>query len=81
MLNLLCPTTFLIVPCFSRSASALRASEPLIFNRSTSVATVIKRYDCTSFASLSEVALSRTTAWLALSLTDEREDRLAVVVF
>jgi hypothetical protein len=32
---------------------------------------VINRYDWTSLLSLSEVALSRTTAWLALSLTDE----------
>ena len=69
MLPVLCPTTFLMTPFSSRSASARRANDPLIFNRSTRTATVTSLYDWTSLLSLSEVALSRTTAWLALSLT------------
>jgi hypothetical protein len=69
MLNLLCPTTFLICPFSSKSAKHLRATDPLIFSLSTRTATVMRRYDWTSFWSLSDVALSSKTACCALSLT------------
>ena len=58
-----------MIPFSSRSFSACRARLPLIFNLSTKTATVINLYDWTSLLSLSVVALSKTTAWLALSLT------------
>ena len=62
-------TTFLIRPSSSKFFRTSRATDPLIFILSTSVATVMRRYDWTSLWSFSEVALSRTTVWLALSLT------------
>ncbi len=80
MLPVLCATTFRITPRSSRSASAFRASEPLILSLSTSTAVVMRRYDWTSLLSLSEVALSRMTAWLALSLTMEREQDVSRLV-
>ena len=59
----------MIWPSFSKCLIATRASEPLILSLSMRMLWEMKRKVGTSFMIRSYSALSRATAWAALSLT------------